>query len=252
MEWSEKWAELKELFIGLGGAFVVLFIVAWVFDLSKTTKPGHSSPNRAGKPTDPPAPREREEGPAESTAATGAGTATRRPAVTKIFITQEAGMPMRRVAEAAVVASKGLEGDRYFEGRGHWSHTDECEVTIIAQEDIDQMADRSDVRIQDGEHRRNLVTRNVSLESLVGKRFRIGTAYFGYERPRPPCRYIELVSEPGMAKALGKRAGICVRCFRSGAIQENDEIVVLQTSPWQVLAQRLRVALNTSRKTGHG
>ena len=160
---------------------------------------------------------------------------------------------MERVDRVVAVAGRGLAGDRYFLERGHWSGTDGCEVTIIAQEDIDEIERRSSVQVQNGQHRRNIVTRNLPVEILAGKRFRIGSASFGYERPRPPCAYIQMVSEPGMTRALGRRAGICVRCIRGGEILEGDQIVILSVTPLQALGYRAKVMLQRwqSKKRGH-
>ncbi|MEA2509654.1 MAG: hypothetical protein QOG21_1736, partial [Actinomycetota bacterium] len=59
------------------------------------------------------------------------------------------------------------------------------------------------------------------------KTFGIGEAVLEYDRPRPPCRYIQSVSEPGMTRALGRdRGGICARVVRSGTIRINDRIEV--------------------------
>ncbi len=223
MEWSEKWSEIKELLFGFGGAFVVLLIVAWMFEVTGTHRPSRQRAEEKGSgDADRPQP---DELPAdESSAPLG-------PCLAKIFITPEAGLPMQRVSDAQVISGRGIEGDRYCLETGHWSHTDECQVTLIAQEDLDEMTRRTEVLVQDGQHRRNLVTRGVALQSFVGKRFRIGSAFFGYDRPRPPCAYIRMVSEHGMAKALGRRAGICVRCIKSGIVREGDPIVVMEDSP---------------------
>jgi MOSC domain-containing protein YiiM len=82
--------------------------------------------------------------------------------------------------------------------------------------------------VQDGQHRRNIVTRGVDLRSLSGRAFRIGGATFAYDRPRPPCRYIEGLTEPGMTRALAaRRGGICVRVVESGVVRPGDEIELL-------------------------
>jgi len=79
-----------------------------------------------------------------------------------------------------------------------------------------------------GEHRRNIVTRGVRLFELAGKRFAVGGAVLEHDRPRPPCRYVEVLTQRGMmfAPAQG-RGGICARIVASGTIRENDSIEVL-------------------------
>ncbi len=254
MSWAEKLAELQELLIGLGVAAAVLAVIAWLFGMTGTAK-RHSdvTENKAllCEPTPEEGPTDDRQKPALDP---GSGAETALPAVAALYIAPSAGKPMERADSVQAVAGRGLVGDRYFLENGHWTGTDECEVTIIAQEDIDEIERRSGVRIQNGEHRRNMVIRNLPIETLTGKRFRIGSASFGYERPRPPCAYIQMISEPGMTKALGRRAGICVRCIKSGVIQEGDRIVILNVTLLQALRYRTKVMLQPwqSRNQGHG
>lgn len=133
---------------------------------------------------------------------------------------------MRRVAEAMVEPGVGIAGDRYATGRGHWSGQGDCEVTLIASEELDALAARG-VDLRAGTHRRNLETRGLSLEQLVGRHFVIGTARFVFERVRPPCRYLEsLTRTPGLRDALaGGRGGICARVVQAGRIRTGDRLV---------------------------
>jgi hypothetical protein len=85
------------------------------------------------------------------------------------------------------------------------------------------------VAVGDGQHRRNIVTRGVDLRSLAGRRFRIGQAVFRYDRPRPPCRYIQSVSEPGMTRALtARRGGICAQVVQGGEVRLGDAVTVVE------------------------
>ena len=66
------------------------------------------------------------------------------------------------------------------------------------------------------------------MNDLAGKRFSIGSAEFEYDRPRPPCHYVETITEPGMTRALsGGRGGICVRVVKGGLIRTGDPIQLL-------------------------
>lgn len=145
-----------------------------------------------------------------------------------IFITGRGSTPMRRVDQVEAVERRGLAGDRYLEGTGYYSGTDECQVTLIEGEGLDEITESFGVAVLNGEHRRNIVTRGVRLMDLRGRRFRVGAALLEYDRPRPPCRYIQSVSEPGMTKALGRtRGGICARVVEGGAIGVGDTIEVV-------------------------
>ena len=149
-------------------------------------------------------------------------------AVVKIFVAPAGGVAMQPVEEIHAVAGRGIEGDRYSDRQGFWTEVDdECQVTLIEVECLDEIRAKTGISIEDGEHRRNIVTRGIQLDSLLGKRFQVGSAILEYDRPRPPCGYIESLTEPGMTKALVGRGGICARVVGSGTIRPDDSILVL-------------------------
>jgi MOSC domain-containing protein YiiM len=147
--------------------------------------------------------------------------------VAEIYVASQGGQPMQRVSEIQAEQGVGLLGDRYAMRTGYWTDDDECEVTLIEGEALDEITAAGSARVSEGQHRRNIVTRGIKLHDLVGKTFGVGEAVLEYDRPRPPCRYIQSVSEPGMTRALGRdRGGICARVVRSGTIRTNDRIEV--------------------------
>lgn len=144
-----------------------------------------------------------------------------------IFVTGSGGAPMESVGAVEAVTGKGLRGDRYAGHVGHWSPLDECQVTLVSGESLDEIAGSYGVSVHAGEHRRNLVTRGIDLMNLYGRTFTVGAAVLAFDRPRPPCRYIASITEPGMTRALGaRRGGICARVVASGVIRVGDEIVI--------------------------
>ena len=148
--------------------------------------------------------------------------------IEKIFITPRGGEPMQPLAEVEAVEGRGLRGDRYLARTGYWTSVDECEVTLIQGEDLDEITSTTPLRVLNGEHRRNLVTRGIELMDLLGQRFQIGEAVLEYDRPRPPCTYIQsLTGQQGLTRALGRRGGICVRVVKSGTIRVQDPIILL-------------------------
>ncbi len=148
--------------------------------------------------------------------------------VEKIFVTAQGGATMRSVEQVEAVVDGGLLGDRYQTHVGYYSGVDECEVTLIEGEALDDILRQTGIEVAHGEHRRNIVTRGIRLHDLMGKRFTIGDATLEYDRPRPPCRYVETITEPGMTRALsGGRGGICVRVVKAGLIRAGDPVQVL-------------------------
>jgi MOSC domain-containing protein YiiM len=148
-----------------------------------------------------------------------------------IFLAPEAGAKMKGVRAATALEGCGLQDDRYCAGTGHWSRFGRasCEVTFIAAEDLDDIERETGVGVHNGEHRRNVVTRGVSLKALRrGERFRVGEVVFEYRGPRSVCRYIERLTEPGMTRALKGRGGICASAIGNGTVRAGDGIEVLQ------------------------
>jgi MOSC domain-containing protein YiiM len=142
-----------------------------------------------------------------------------------IFVTAKGSAAMERVDEVRAVEGCGIEGDRYCEGTGFWTrYGDVCQVTLIECEDLDFIRDELGIGVENGEHRRNIITRGIRLRDLRRKKFRIGETVLEYDRPRPPCRHVQDLSEPGMTRALRNRGGICARVVRAGRIRVNDTI----------------------------
>ena len=155
--------------------------------------------------------------------------------VEALFVAVRGSEPMLRVDRVTPLAGRGLDGDRYCERSGYWTGVDECQVTLISAEDLDAITRDTGVAVGEGQHRRNIVVRGTigsgavegaGLQALAGQRFRLGSALFEYDRPRPPCAYIEALTEPGMTRSLLGRGGICVRVIEDGSVGEGDEIVV--------------------------
>ena len=105
-----------------------------------------------------------------------------------IFLAPEAGAKMKGVRAAPALEGCGLQDDRYCAGTGHWSRFGRvCEVTFIAAEYLDDIQWENGVGVHNGEHRRNVVTKGVSLKTLRrGERFRGGEVVFDY-RGRARC-----------------------------------------------------------------
>lgn len=147
--------------------------------------------------------------------------------VENIWVSGEGSAAMERVEEVRTIEGCGIEGDRYCEGTGFWTrYGDVCQVTLIEGEDLDYIERELGISVGNGEHRRNIVTRGVRLDELRRKRFRVGETVLEYDRPRPPCRHVQELSEPGMTRALKGRGGICARVVEGGLIRARDTIEV--------------------------
>ena len=142
-----------------------------------------------------------------------------------IFVAPEGGAPPESVEGTEALEGCGLEGDRYCSGTGHWSRFGrDCQVTFVEAEDLERIETETGLRVRNGEHRRNVVTRGVRLETLRRRRFRVGGALFGHGKPCSVCRHVEDVSELGMTRALKRRGGMCARVLEGGRIHRGDII----------------------------
>ncbi len=152
-----------------------------------------------------------------------------------IFIAPAEGAPMVALAEARVVAGRGIVGDRYFDGRGHYSRVPPLtgrRLTLIAAEGLEGMARETGIALTPDECRRNLVTRGIDVDALVGRRFRIGAIECYGERFCPPCGYLEeLLARPGLNRALTDRGGIRAEILLDGQITIGDEITLSNIVP---------------------
>ena len=95
--------------------------------------------------------------------------------VEAIVVAPEAEAAMHQVDRAVARAGRGLEGDRYFDERGTFSnaHGRGYDLTLIEAEVLDSL-DLPAGRLTPEEARRNIVTRGIDLNALVGERFRVG------------------------------------------------------------------------------
>jgi MOSC domain-containing protein YiiM len=138
------------------------------------------------------------------------------------------GTPEPRQSVTAV-AGRGIEGDRYFAGDGIYNERDDLEpsdVTLIESEALAAAAEAYDVDLTDGAHRRNVTTRGVALNHLVGHRFRVGEAVLEGVALCEPCGYMESLADQSDAKrALVHRGGLDARIVESGTVRVSDDIV---------------------------
>jgi MOSC domain-containing protein YiiM len=146
--------------------------------------------------------------------------------VKAIFIAEAGGQPMRAVQSVQAVAGRGLEGDRYFEARGTFSASGGGgrEITLIDAAALEAFEDRSGRHLPPGASRRNLVTRGIDLNSLVGKQFWIGAVLCRGVRLCPPCGHLERLSGSGLAQGLLGRGGLRAEIVEGGPIQAGDPI----------------------------
>lgn len=148
--------------------------------------------------------------------------------VVSIHISESATGPMKSLDQVRAVPGKGLEGDRYFNGEGSWSNKPgpDREVTLIEIEAIEALAREDNVEIAPGDARRNVVTRGIALNDLVGREFRVGDVRLRGLRLCEPCSHLEGLSKPGVLKGLVHRGGLRAQVLTEGVIRPGDAVRV--------------------------
>ena len=142
-----------------------------------------------------------------------------------IHIAATGGEDMRELQEASLIEGVGIEGDRYATGKGYYSHMpDVREVTLIDEETLVALQRDYDIELLPSEHRRNLTTRNVPLNHLVGRRFKIGDAVLEGGRLNVPCKYLQTLLNKKVFVPLLNRSGLNCRIIKGGKIVSGDLI----------------------------
>jgi MOSC domain-containing protein YiiM len=146
--------------------------------------------------------------------------------VVSIFIAREAAIPMEAREEVNAIEGQGLQGDRYFDGRGHWSKTPGVgrEVTLIEIEAIEALEIERNIAITPGATRRNVVTRGVPLNHLVGREFQLGAVRLCGTRLCEPCTYLEGLTQQGVLSGLIHRGGLRAEIVTGGTIRVEDPV----------------------------
>ena len=147
--------------------------------------------------------------------------------VTGLAVAPAAEAPMQLVTTARARAGRGLDGDRYAVGQGTFSPRASSrpgyDLTLIAEEVLDDLA-AAGQPIGFGASRRNVLTRGIDVNALVGRTFRIGDVLCAGRRLCEPCVHLERLSGPGVLRPLVNKGGLRVDVLGDGEIRVGDGI----------------------------
>jgi len=142
-----------------------------------------------------------------------------------INIASEAAAPMQSVDEVRAVPGRGLAGDRYFAQKGTFAKPQaDRELTLIEAEAIEAMKRELDVEYGLSDSRRNIVTRSVPLNHLVGKEFWIGEVKVRGLRLCEPCSHLQKLSHEKVLPGLVHRGGLRAQILSEGMIRIGQTI----------------------------
>jgi MOSC domain-containing protein YiiM len=147
--------------------------------------------------------------------------------VEAVHIAACAEEPPAPVDAVNAVAGKGLEGDRYFDDAGTFSddpRSNGRDITLIEAEAIEGLARDTGIELTAAETRRNVLTRGVALNDLVGRRFSVGEVECVGRRLCDPCSHLQKLTQPGVLKGLVDRGGLRADIVRGGVIRPGDAV----------------------------
>jgi MOSC domain-containing protein YiiM len=146
--------------------------------------------------------------------------------IVSIHIALSAAAPTKLVGEARAVAGKGLEGDRYFIGSGTYSKpgATSAKVTLIEIEAIEALKRDYGIELAPGESRRNIATRGVALNHLVGREFKIGAVVLRGTHLCEPCAHLQKLTRQGVMRGLVHRGGLNAEILTGGVIRVGDTV----------------------------
>jgi MOSC domain-containing protein YiiM len=145
--------------------------------------------------------------------------------VESIYIASAAKAPMEARNEVRAIPGLGLEGDRYALRQGtFYKPLPDYELTLIEAEAVEAMRREYGIELTPAESRRNLVTRGVPLNHLVGREFHIGGVKIRGIRLCEPCSHLEALTGRPVIKGLRHRGGLRAQILSEGVIHAGDRV----------------------------
>jgi MOSC domain-containing protein YiiM len=146
---------------------------------------------------------------------------------------------MRSVPEVTGVAGRGLLGDRHCRPDPTATLTPSCgseapphhavqDLSLVEAEVLDLLRAEHGIELGGHETRRNVVTRGVRLNDLVGKQFRIGDLLCEGVELCEPCVSIQRQTGKPVLKPLVHRGGLYARIVQSGTVRIGDAIAAVE------------------------
>ncbi|MEM7719630.1 MAG: MOSC domain-containing protein [Pseudomonadota bacterium] len=151
----------------------------------------------------------------------------KRGTVEAIYRFGASGAPGETLQSANLIAGVGLEGDRYALGTGHFQSENRWgqALTLIEAEAIEMLAQDFGIKMPVVEARRNIVTRGIDLNALIGKPFRVGGILCRGSRLAEPCSWLQKTTPPGTLRGLVHRGGLRADILENGTVGVSDPVV---------------------------
>ena len=145
--------------------------------------------------------------------------------VYKLGITKNNNKKIIEVSSIEVKADKGIVGDRHFSD----FNDPYCQLSLIESENIDYYNTKYGLNIPYINFRRNIITKKIELNYLVGKKFLIGEVEVeGIDLCRPCKHLTQMLNQENILKEFLRRGGIRCRILTSSKISIGDKIEILK------------------------
>ena len=144
--------------------------------------------------------------------------------VLKLGITNNNNKKIVEVKSIDVLANKGIVGDRHFN-----EYNDPyCQLSLIESENIDYYNTKYGLNIPYTDFRRNVITKGINLNNLIGKKLQIGNVKVeGVDLCRPCKHLTEMLNQENILKEFLRRGGLRCQILSSSTISIGDEIKIL-------------------------
>ena len=146
------------------------------------------------------------------------------PKVLKLGVTNTNNKEIEEFDSIDVIAGKGIVGDRHFKD----FNDPYCQLSLIESENIDYYNVKYGLNIPYVNFRRNIVTKGIQLNDLIGKKLRIGEVEVeGIDLCRP-CRHLtEMLGQDNILKEFLRKGGLRCQIISSSNIKIGDPIKIL-------------------------
>jgi hypothetical protein len=148
--------------------------------------------------------------------------------VVGIYISEVKTGPMQSVVTATALPGRGLLGDRYAAKAGTFTPRSDrlrgYDLTLIESEALEQVTFPDGSQLTAPESRRNIVTRGIDLNALVGREFTIGSVRAFGQRLCEPCVHLQRLTRPGVIAGLVHQGGLRADILTDGEIRLGDTI----------------------------
>tara|TARA_B110001452_G_scaffold264489_1_gene267572 strand:- start:841 stop:1287 length:447 start_codon:yes stop_codon:yes gene_type:complete len=144
--------------------------------------------------------------------------------VLKLGITSKNNQSIDEVDSIAVIANKGIIGDRHFKEFNDPYN----QLSLIESENIDYYNIKYGLNIPYVDFRRNVITKGIQLNNLIGKKLTVGNVELEVVDLCRPCRHLtEILKQDNILKEFLRRGGLRCQILSSSNIKIGDEIKIL-------------------------